>query len=152
MPTNLGSRALEMQPAPRYLNPALVTEPHKTCSAEYSQTVVHFNIHTNFSDPPQKLTFKHCVNLKQWFSTGSRWPIHLSTESSINLWKNVHWPMCNTVSTSYSWAVAYAENFHGRFGSRSYGGYLYLVCTVCDVTIWRHFHVSKPTFWRSLLT
>jgi len=24
-------------------------------------------------------------------------------------------------------------------------------CAVCDVTIWRHFHVSKPTFWRSLL-
>jgi len=37
------------------------------------------------------------------------------------------------------------------FGSRSYGGYLYLVCAVCDVTIWRHFHVSKPTFRRSLL-
>jgi len=31
--------------------------------------------------------------------------------------------------------VAYAENFHGGFGSRSYGGYLYLVCTVYDVTI-----------------
>ena len=39
--------------------------------------------------------------------------------------------------------VAYAENFHGGFGLRSYDGYLYLVCTVCDVTIWRHFHVSK---------
>ena len=22
----------------------------------------------------------------------------------------------------------------------------------CDFTIWRHIHVSKPTFWRSLLT
>jgi len=32
------------------------------------------------------------------------------------------------------------------------GGYLYLVCAVCDVTIWRHIHVSKPTFWRSLST
>ena len=25
--------------------------------------------------------------------------------------------------------------FMGGFGSRSYGGYLFLVCTVCDVTI-----------------
>jgi len=39
----------------------------------------------------------------------------------------------------------------GGFGSRSYDGYLYLVCAVCDVTTWRHFHVSKPRFWRSLL-
>jgi len=37
------------------------------------------------------------------------------------------------------------------FRSGSCGGQLYLVCAVCDVTIWRHFHVSKPTFWRSLL-
>jgi len=27
-----------------------------------------------------------------------------------------------------------------------------MVCAVCDITIWRHIHVSKPTFWRSLLT
>jgi len=46
-------------------------------------------------------------------------------------------------------AVANAENFHGvGFGSGSYGGHLHLVCAVCYVTIWRHFHVSKPTFWR----
>ena len=32
--------------------------------------------------------------------------------------------------------------------SVAYGGYLYLLCAVCDVTIWRHIHVSKPTFWR----
>ena len=49
--------------------------------------------------------------------------------------------------------MAYAENFHGvGFPSGSYGGHLYLVCAVCNVTIWRHFHVSKPTFWRSLFT
>jgi len=34
----------------------------------------------------------------------------------------------------------------------AYGGHLCLVCAVCDLTIWRHSHVSKPTFWRSLLT
>jgi len=39
----------------------------------------------------------------------------------------------------------------GGVRSGSYGGHLYLVCAVCDVTIWRHIHVSKPTFWRSLL-
>jgi len=38
------------------------------------------------------------------------------------------------------------------FHSVANGGHLYLVCAVCDVTIWRHNHVSKPTFWRSLLT
>ena len=36
--------------------------------------------------------------------------------------------------------------------SVAYGGHLYLVCAVCNVTIWRHIHVSKPTFWRNLLT
>jgi len=33
------------------------------------------------------------------------------------------------------YSVAYAENFHGVFGSGSYGGQLHLVCAVCDVTI-----------------
>jgi len=32
-------------------------------------------------------------------------------------------------------AVTYSENFHGGFGSGSYGGHLHLVCAVCDVTI-----------------
>jgi len=49
------------------------------------------------------------------------------------------------------WPVAYAENFHGSVRSGSYGGHLYLVWALCDVTIWSHFHVSKQTFWRSLL-
>jgi len=40
----------------------------------------------------------------------------------------------------------------GGIGSGSYGGYLHLMCAVCDVTIWCHVHVFKPTFWRSLLT
>ena len=37
----------------------------------------------------------------------------------------------------------------GGFHSAVYGGHLYLVCAVCDVTISHHIHVSKPTFWRS---
>jgi len=47
--------------------------------------------------------------------------------------------------------VVYAENFHGGFHSVAYGGRLYLVCALFYVTIWCHIHVSKPTFWRSLL-
>jgi len=39
-----------------------------------------------------------------------------------------------------------------RFHSVMYSGQLFVVCGLCDVTIWRHIHVSKPTFWRSLLT
>jgi len=42
--------------------------------------------------------------------------------------------------------VAYAENFHGGVHSVAYGGPLYLVCAVRDVTIWRHIHVFTPTF------
>jgi len=38
------------------------------------------------------------------------------------------------------------------FHSLACGGHLYLVCARCDVTNWRHIHVSKPTFWRTLLT
>ena len=38
----------------------------------------------------------------------------------------------------------------GGFHSLAYGGHLYLVCGVCDVTILRRFHVSKPTFRRSM--
>jgi len=51
--------------------------------------------------------------------------------------------MSSGVRRKFSW---------GGFGSGPYGGHLYLVFAVCDFTIWRHFHVSKPTFWRSFLT
>ena len=36
--------------------------------------------------------------------------------------------------------------FMGGVHSLAYGGHLYLVCVVCDVTIWRHIDFSKPTF------
>jgi len=42
--------------------------------------------------------------------------------------------------------------FIGGVHSVTYGGHFYIVCAVCDVTIWRHSHVSKPTCWRSSLT
>jgi len=46
--------------------------------------------------------------------------------------------------------VAYSENFHGGvIYSVAYSDHLYLVCAICDVTIWRHINISKPTFWRS---
>jgi len=51
----------------------------------------------------------------------------------------------------YTRPVAYAENFYGGVLSMAYGGHLYLVCAVWDVTIWRHIYVSKTTFWRSSL-
>jgi len=61
------------------------------------------------------------------------------------------WVMTKKVIQSHS--MACAENFLlGEFHSVVYGGQLYLVCAVCDVINWRHIHVSKPTFWRSLLT
>jgi len=34
----------------------------------------------------------------------------------------------------------------GGVHSVAYGGHLYLVCDLCDITSWRHIHVSKPTF------
>jgi len=40
----------------------------------------------------------------------------------------------------------------GGFHSVTYGGHLHSVSAVCDVTIWRHIHVSKPTFWQSFWT
>jgi len=39
----------------------------------------------------------------------------------------------------------------GRFHSVAYGGHLFLVWCLCDITMWRHIHASKPTFWRNLL-
>jgi len=39
----------------------------------------------------------------------------------------------------------------GGVHSVAYGGHLCLLWVVCDITIWRHIHVSKPTFWQSLL-
>ena len=51
-------------------------------------------------------------------------------------------PAISSVQRKFSWGVH----------SVAYGGHLYLVCAVCDSTIWRDIHVSKPTFWRSLLT
>jgi len=34
----------------------------------------------------------------------------------------------------------------------AYSDHCYWIYVVCDVTIWRHVHVCKPTLWRSLLT
>jgi len=50
------------------------------------------------------------------------------------------------------WPVAYTENFRGGVHWVVNGDHLYVEFAVCDVTIWRHIHVSKSTFWRSLLT
>jgi len=60
-------------------------------------------------------------------------------------------------SAGFGWWGAWGQwrtqkIFMGGFHSVAYGGYLFLVCGLCDVTSWRYIHVSKPTFWRSLLT
>jgi len=55
---------------------------------------------------------------------------------------------CKTI---YSRQWRAQKFFEGGFHSVAYGGHLYLVCAVCDVTIWRHINVSKATFWRSFL-
>jgi len=51
--------------------------------------------------------------------------------------------------TSHSRQWRTQKIFMGGVHSVAYGGHLYLVRAVCDVTIWRHIHVSKATFWRS---
>jgi len=34
----------------------------------------------------------------------------------------------------------------------TYGGHCYWIYAICDVTIWRHIHICKPTFCQTLLT
>jgi len=59
---------------------------------------------------------------------------------------------CPCTPSSYTIAQWRTQNiFMEVFPLVAYGGHLYLMCAICDVTIWRHSHVSKPTFWRSLL-
>ena len=65
--------------------------------------------------------------------------------------EKLHERCCHWLATSAACGVRRKFSW-GRFHSVAYGDYLYLVWAVCDVTIWRHNHVSKPTFWRSLLT
>jgi len=40
----------------------------------------------------------------------------------------------------------------GGFHSVACGDRVHLICALCDVTIWRHIHVSKRTFWQIFLT
>jgi len=99
------------------------------------------------------LLFLHLAlleNFTKWFLQSAR---H-SRFSNIFVLNFRNWRFYNK-NRCFAWclyAVAYAENFHGGFHSGAYGGHLYLVCTVCDVTIWRHIYVSKPMFCWSLLT
>ena len=66
-------------------------------------------------------------------------------------WHHWEWMMLsfNCSSSLEQWRTQ--KIFMGRFHSVAYGGHLYLMCAVCDVIIWRHIHVSKPTFWRNLI-
>ena len=89
----------------------------------------------------------HGVTLQAFVSHDIRWSQIAGRfrTTSLPCSINVSFGTCDFsgVRRKFSW---------GGFGSGSNGVHLYLVFAVCDVTIWRHFHVSKPTFWRSLLT
>jgi len=113
-----------------------------------------FSFQSRISRPPYPHWEAHAVTGAPKFS-----PVDTGGFSGFSLPNKTSTPQIEIWNTRYQWSfyqsvsVAYAKNFHGvGFGSGSYGGHLYLVCAVCDVTIWRHFHVSKPTFGRSLLT
>jgi len=45
-----------------------------------------------------------------------------------------------TASILHQWRTQ--KIFMRGFIKVAYGGHLYLVCAVCDVTVWRHIHVS----------
>ena len=72
---------------------------------------------------------------------------------------DILWLWCNHSNVMQLLLRVYSgvrRKFSWGFHSVAYGGRLYLVCAVCDVTIRRHIHVSKPTFcevcwpqWRS---
>jgi len=50
-----------------------------------------------------------------------------------------HYSNRNSAIHAYALSRGVRRKFSwGGFGSGSYGGHLYLVCAVCDVTIWRH--------------
>jgi len=36
-----------------------------------------------------------------------------------------------------------------QYWAVAYGSHCYWIYAVCNVTIWRHIHVCKPTFWRT---
>jgi len=64
----------------------------------------------------------------------SKYPMENEPEVFLNTYSYTN--LAYNVLSAYLITVAYAENFHwGGVGSGSYGGYLYLVCGVCDITI-----------------
>jgi len=58
----------------------------------------------------------------------------------------------NFIRTTNTISSGARRNFSWGVRSMAYGGHIYFVSAVYDVTIGRHIHVSKTTFWRSLLT
>jgi len=60
--------------------------------------------------------------------------------------------LCFVIKGNAWWKQWRTQKIFMGFHSMAYGSHLHLVCAVCDVTIGRHITVSKPTFWRNLLT
>jgi len=56
---------------------------------------------------------------------------------------NCYLLLCNNSNGVSQWRT---QKLHGGFHSVVYDAHLQLVCVICDVIIWRHIHVSKPTF------
>ena len=87
------------------------------------------------------LEFDHCEN---WNVLHNRF---LNSErATISFYVQTPNEVVNRNSVAHQWRTQ--KMFMGGFHSVAYGGHLCLVCAVCDVTIWRHIHVFKP----SLLT
>jgi len=76
------------------------------------------------------------------------------TNSYVVVYMWSKWPALNRIF----WECFCVEQRHmqkifmGYFYSVACGGHWYLVCADCDVTVWRHIQVSKPTFSRNWLT
>jgi len=105
----------------------------------------------NFS----KLRFLELQSLFFWYSTCNIMSRSRQGEKYLSEFMMVivgHWPAYIVVFWGMLQTLAYAEKISWGFSFSGTWWSFVLVCAVCDVTIWRHIHVSKPTFWRSLLT
>ena len=95
-------------------------------------------------------TRRTCANLcigKRYSWCKVRWCISFQQELSIIIRINTTM-LTDHILLQWRTQKIFMRGVH----SVACGGHFYLVCGVCDVTRWRHIHVSKPTFSRNLLT
>jgi len=97
-----------------------------------------------------------CRNTTVWmFNSDRNFKVRNDSTIATDFQDSRPWRHCDEVfrrvaKQPYAGQWRTLKIFMGRFHLVVYGGQLYLVCAVCDVTIWRH--ISKPSFWRKLLT